>query len=75
MLKPDVISQLRKIVGKESVLTAKEDLITYSYDATATWAHLPDAVVLPTTTEQVSQVLQLANEKMIPVTMSRSAQT
>lgn len=68
MLKPDVISRLRKIVGKESVLTAKEDLIAYSYDATAIWVHLPDAVVLPTTTEQVSQVLQLANEEIIPVT-------
>ena len=68
MLKPKLISQLRKIVGKETVLTSKEDLTTYSYDATAIWAHMPDAVVLPITTEQVSQVLKLANENRVPVT-------
>jgi len=68
MLEPKIISQLRKIVGKESVLTSKEDLTTYSYDATATWAHMPDAVVLPTTSEQVSQVLKLANDNRVPVT-------
>lgn len=68
MLKPEIISQLRKIVGKGAVLTSREDLTTYSYDATTTWAHMPDVVVLPTTTEQVSQILKLANESNIPVT-------
>ena len=68
MLETKVISQLEKIVGKGAVLTAKEDLNAYSYDGTTTWAHLPDVVVLPTTTEQVSQILKLANEKRVPVT-------
>ncbi|MBL7125488.1 MAG: FAD-binding protein [Dehalococcoidales bacterium] len=63
-----LVSQLKKIIGKEGVLTAKEDLNAYSYDGTTTWAHMPDVVVLPTTTEQVSQVLKLANENKIPVT-------
>jgi len=68
MLKREIVSQLQKIVGKEAVLTAKEDLNAYSYDGTATWAHMPEVVVLPTTTEQVSQILKLANENKIPVT-------
>jgi len=68
MLEKKFISQLRKIVGQEAVLTSKEDLNAYSYDGTATWAHMPDVVVLPTTTEQVSRILKLANENMIPVT-------
>lgn len=68
MLKPNAISQLKKMVGKESVLTSKEDLTTYSYDGTAIWVHMPEAVVLPTTSEQVSQVLKMANENRIPVT-------
>jgi glycolate oxidase len=68
MLETKVISQLEKIVGKGAVLTSKEDLNAYSYDGTATWAHLPDVVVLPTTAEQVSQILKLANEKRVPVT-------
>jgi len=68
MLKPEIVSQLQKITGKEGVLTAKEDLNAYSYDGTATWTHMPDVVVLPTTTEQISQVLKLANENKVPVT-------
>ena len=68
MLEPDIMAQLRKIMGKDAVLTSKEDLTTYSYDGTATWAHMPDVVVLPTTAEQVSQVLKLANENKVPVT-------
>jgi len=68
MLKNETISQLKRIIGSGGVLTAREDLVAYSYDATSVWTHLPEVVVLPTTTEQVSEVLKLANEKMIPVT-------
>jgi glycolate oxidase len=68
MLEARIISQLQKTAGKEAVLTSKEDLNAYSYDGTTTWAHMPDVVVLPTTTEQVSQILKLANENKIPVT-------
>jgi glycolate oxidase len=68
MLEKKFISQLRKILGKDAVLTSKEDLNAYSYDGTTTWAHLPDVVVLPTTTEQVSQILKLADENKVPVT-------
>ncbi len=68
MLEAGLISKLKKIVGKEAVLTSKEDLNAYSYDGTTTWAHLPDVVVLPITSQQVSEILKLANENKIPVT-------
>jgi glycolate oxidase len=68
MLNEGIISELQKIVGREGMLTSKVDLNAYSYDGTATWAHMPDVVVLPTSSEQVSQILKLANENMIPVT-------
>lgn len=68
MLDKKLISQLRKIVGEDAVLTSKEDLTTYSYDGTTTWTHMPDVVVLPLTTEQVSQILKLADENKVPVT-------
>ena len=67
-MKAEIVLQLQKIVGEGGILTAKEDLTTYSYDGTTTWAHMPDVVVLPTTTEQVTQILKLANENLIPVT-------
>ena len=68
MISSEHISKLIRIVGKENTLTSKEDIATYSYDATTTWTHMPDVVVLPTTSEQVSQILKLADENKIPVT-------
>ena len=68
MLKKAIIARLCEIVGKEAILTSKEDLTVYSYDSTTNWTHMPDVVVVPSTTEQVSQILKLANDNRIPVT-------
>jgi len=65
-MKPKLIQELVKIVGKNAVLTSPEDLAVYSYDGTFE-EHCPDVVVLPTSTEQVSQVIQLAAREHIPV--------
>ena len=68
MVNQEHIDSLRQIVGKNNVLTAQEHLTAYSYDGTTFWTHMPDVVVLPTSTDQVSKVLKLANENRIPVT-------
>ena len=68
MLKPNIINRLEEIVGKDAVLTTKEDLATYSYDGTTTWSHAPEVVVLPSTTAQISDIMKLANENRISVT-------
>ena len=62
-----VLPELRAIVGPENVLTTQEDLIPYSFDATAALQQLPGAVLFATTTDQVASVLRLANEKKIAV--------
>jgi glycolate oxidase len=62
------ISQLRKIVGKKNVLTAKEDMIAYSYDGTQAWSHEPDVVVFPANAQEIAAILQYANNNGIPVT-------
>ena len=58
-----IIRQLEEIVGRENVLTSIENRIAYSYDATPTFASLPDAIVIPQTPEQISRILKLANEE------------
>ena len=68
MLKPEVISQLRKIAGNENVLTSEEEMAVHSTHMHAQIVHPPEAVVLPTTTQQVSEIMKLANEHKIPVT-------
>ncbi len=68
MLQESVIQELKSIVSAENVLTSPESLKAYSYDGTTNWIHEPDVVVFPTTTEQISRILKIANEKRIPVT-------
>ena len=68
MLKKKIVNDLEKIAGKQDVLTAKEDLASYAYDGTTSWIHEPDVVVFPTTTQEISKILKLANKERIPVT-------
>jgi glycolate oxidase len=60
------IEQLVSIVGKKHVLHTAEDLAVYSYDGTFAEG-LPEVVVLPATTEEVSQVVKLAAEARVPI--------
>ncbi|MBN2401477.1 MAG: FAD-binding protein [Spirochaetes bacterium] len=68
MLKKSIINELKYIVGETNVLTTPEALKAYSYDGTTDWQHEPDVVVFPMTTEDVSQIMKLANKEKIPVT-------
>lgn len=58
--------ELRTIVGPENITRAEEELLCYSYDSTGI-SCIPDAVVFPSTTEQVSAVLGIASRESIPV--------
>ena len=62
-----ILTDLRRIVGADNVLTTLEDLIPYSFDATAALQQMPGCVVFTTTTEQVAGVLKLANGTKTPV--------
>jgi glycolate oxidase len=62
-----VITKLKEIVGTENVLYSPETRIAYSYDATAMASHLPDAVVRPTSTGEISKIVQLANEEQFGI--------
>ena len=68
MVATKIIKDLQKIVGKQDVLTKKEDLASYAYDGTTSWVHEPDVVVFPTSTEEVAAILKLAHKLKIPVT-------
>jgi len=61
------LDPLRALLGDPQVLTTPEDLIAYSLDGTAAMQQLPGGVVFATTTEQVSQILRLANQTKTPV--------
>ena len=61
-----IIVALEHAVGKTGVLSTPEDLAVYSYDGTFE-EHTPDLVVLPKSTEEVSQVVKIAASHRIPI--------
>jgi glycolate oxidase len=67
-----VIERLRKIVGDENVLVEPHHRFLRAASAAPfplhKWhLHAPDVVVLPGSTEEVAEVVKLANEKKIPI--------
>lgn len=65
-LKRGALSALKKIYGKDRLKTTKEDRVCYAYDAVNT-KYTPDAVVFPTSADEISQTLTLANSLGFPV--------
>jgi glycolate dehydrogenase FAD-linked subunit len=61
-----VVEELRRVVGRDSVIDAANDLRIFERDASIEGA-MPDAVVLPATTEQVAGVIRVAAANRIPV--------
>ena len=68
MLDNAIIEHFRFIVGKNNILTSKVNLATYSYDATADMpTGSPEVIVMPTSTEQVQDVVNVARKNGIAI--------
>ena len=61
-----IVKELQRIVGKDNVIYHPEDLLVYEYDGSIDRA-IPEAVVFPDTTEEISSVVALAHKEGIPV--------
>jgi len=67
----DALAKLRGVVGEENVVAEEDKMIDYSHDEMAkdtAISHRPDVVVKPGSTEEVSEIMKIANEDRIPVT-------
>ena len=68
-----LIRELESIVGAENVLVDPVDRIPYARDHAMTkysehFEKLPEVVILPRTTEEVSRIVKIANREKIPIT-------
>ncbi len=63
-----IIEKLKEICGSAYVSTDTETLNNYSHDYTEDLSFLPEVVVKPANTQQISAILKLCNEQLIPVT-------
>ena len=67
-----LLSDLAAVVGGAQVLARPADLASYSFDAFGASGerHLPDAVVFPASTEEVSGVVQVCARQWVRVLQS-----
>ncbi|HSP06436.1 MAG TPA: FAD-linked oxidase C-terminal domain-containing protein [Acidobacteriota bacterium] len=65
---PEILEKLREIIGQDGVTFDSFVLEKYSHDETEDLQYMPEVVVLPADTAQISQILQLCSEHRIPVT-------
>ncbi len=65
----EIINDLKAIIGDNNVITEKERLEDYSHDETTTpeIRKYPAVVVKPVSAQQVSKIVELANERKLPV--------
>ncbi|NEU07146.1 FAD-binding protein [Flavihumibacter sp. R14] len=63
-----IAEQFKNIVGGENVVTDHDQLEKYAHDETEDLKYYPEVVVKPETPEQISELMKLCNEHVIPVT-------
>lgn len=67
---PEIVAELTRIVGSTNVVLDQDKLEAYSHDETPKdqFSGMPEVIVTPTGTQQVAEIMKLANENLIPVT-------
>jgi glycolate oxidase len=63
---PRIIAELWAMLGEDGVITEMAELRTYESDGLASYRATPGVVVLPTSTEQVRDVVRLCAREGIP---------
>ena len=64
---PQVLRDLRAIVGADGVIAGEQELLVYECDAYTMEKHLPGVVVLPRSTEEVAAIVRLCAQHQLPI--------
>ncbi|MEH7107875.1 glycolate oxidase subunit GlcD [Bacillus sp. JJ1764] len=67
MLSNIVKSKLISIVSQENFQDSQVDRLVYSYDSTPDMQSMPDAIISPRNTREISEVVKVCNEHKIPI--------
>lgn len=67
-MKKDTLAKLKQLVGANNFMDSPEERMVYSYDGTPLILQQPEAIVRPRSSEEVSLILKLANERDFSVT-------
>jgi glycolate oxidase len=67
MISNNVKEKLVAIVTKENFDDSKIERLSYSYDSTPNLQSLPDAVISPRNTKEISEIVKICNDNKIPI--------
>lgn len=67
MLSNQIKEKIISIVSEENYADSKTELLSYSYDSTPNMQSMPEAVVSPRNTKEMSEVVKICNEFKIPI--------
>ncbi len=68
---PELVAKLSSIVGEKNIIfNDEEKLEPFSHDEIPgkKYRHMPDVVVFPSGSDEISKIMKIANENLIPVT-------
>lgn len=65
--KASIVAQLENVLPKDSIIHEESETRAYECDALAAYRCAPMIVVLPTTTQEVSDILKICHRACIPV--------
>ena len=63
-----VIERLKAAMGDKNVLTERDELFVYEADALTLHKHVPSAVVIPASAEEVAAAVKILADNHIPFT-------
>jgi len=62
------LASFKQIVGEQYVFADEENLQHYGHDETERLLYLPEVVIKPRTTQEISAIMTICNEYVLPVT-------
>ncbi len=68
VISPLIVEKLKAALGDEYVLAGRDELLAYESDALTLHKHLPSAVVIPGTAEEVAAAVRILAAEQIPFT-------
>lgn len=67
MITEEIKQKFIEVIGSEYYEDSQVERLVYSYDATPQFQFMPDAIVTPGSTEEVSRIVKICNEHHIPI--------
>ncbi|MEO6851235.1 MAG: FAD-binding oxidoreductase, partial [Mucilaginibacter sp.] len=64
----EVLSAIKTIVGEDALIVGRSEMLKYSHDETEDLSYYPEVVVKPKSPQEVSELMKLCNQHLIPVT-------